>query len=82
MAWNFTVSYVILAHAFSRAWTRDSHTREYTHEVGQYRLDDTVYMHVCICTCVCVGFHTAKVTVSYVRELLHVGFLGHMRLIS
>lgn len=23
VAWNFTVSYVILAHAFSRAWTQD-----------------------------------------------------------
>lgn len=59
VAWNFTVSYVILAHAFSRAWTRDhvsAHIRAYTHEASQYRLDDTVYMRECVCIClyVCV----------------------------
>lgn len=69
VAWNFTVSYIILARAFSRAWTPTS-------------LANTVYMRACVHMCVCMSEGTAKVTASYVRELLHVGFLGHMRLIS
>lgn len=73
MAWNFTVSYIILAHTFLYTWTRvcygGAHKAVYSQEqTGRYPR----YVYVRIPTC-------TEVRASSVRELLLVGFLGHAR---
>lgn len=73
VAWNFTVSYIILAHTFLYTWTRvcygGAHKAVYSQEqTGRYPR----YVYVRIPTC-------TEVRASSVRELLLVGFLGHAR---
>lgn len=73
VAWNFTVSYIILAHIFLYTWTHESvtwgtHMAVYSQEeTGRYLR----YMPLYMCT--------PAVRASSVRELLLVGFLGHAR---
>lgn len=56
----------------------------YTHKFP-YTTNTGRQPRIRICMCICMSCRlerAGKVTASYVRELLHVGFLGHARLIS
>lgn len=75
VAWNFTMSYIILAHTFLYTWTRvcyeGAHKAVYSQEETS-RYSRYIPVYVCIPTC-------TEVRASSVRELLLVGFLGHAR---